>query len=258
MSSIIAFSPLPLAFASECQAPQPRIMIDRVVLNSPVKPIVINKQASLPVRYISECLGGIVYWNPDEKTASVSYQGVETQVKGAIINDAMMASLDFFSDVFGAEGKFFPKENLVVISTRDSLPSEKEALELIPSYSGYTQEDLLWLAKIVEAEAQGEPYASKLGVASVIINRKESNLYPDTIKDVIFDKRFGVQFTPTANGAVYNSPSAQSWMAAIEALEGTNNAPSTLFFLNPRYATSNWVQKNRRYAFTIGGHNYYY
>ena len=144
------------------------------------------------------------------------------------------------------------------MNTNGNPISEQEALSLLPSYDGYSEEDLLWLAKIVEAEAQGETYPSKLGVANVIINRRDSGQYPSTIKEVIFDKRFGVQFTPTANGAVYNTPSASSFIAAMEALEGRNNASDTLFFMNPHLATSNWISNNRQYAFTIGGHSYYY
>jgi N-acetylmuramoyl-L-alanine amidase len=213
---------------------------------------------TLPLRYVSETLGADVSWDSDSRTATVSRDGSLKICHGTIVNNTMMAPLNFFADMFNAQTTFSDKLKLIIINTDGGAVSEKVALALLPSYNGYSREDLNWLAKIVEAEAQGESYASKLGVASVIINRRDSGKYPSTVKGVIFDNKYGVQFTPTANGAVYNNPSAPSFIAALEALEGRNNAPKTLFFMNPDLATSNWIAANRQYAFTIGGHSYYY
>jgi len=103
----------------------------------------------------------------------------------------------------------------------------------------------------------GEPYEGKLAVANCIINRKRNKDFPDTIKGVIFDRNWGVQYTPVANGTIYNNPSGDSIKAATAALEGTNNIGESLYFLNPRKATNNWIIKNRRFYRTIKNHDFY-
>jgi N-acetylmuramoyl-L-alanine amidase len=255
---IMLVGSIPKTYAQEIDAPKLRVVVNRQRISTPVEPIVNNEQTSLPLRCISEALGARVDWDPENRAAAVTMGGNIMICEGKLINGTMMAPLDFFTMLFDANIKHFQKTNIITVTTKGDLPSEKEAMLLAPDYKNYSEEDLSWMAKIVEAEATGEAYDSKLGVANVIINRRESGKYPSTIKGVIFDHKNGVQFTPTMNGAVYNEPSSASFMAALDALEGRNNAPSTLFFLNPRYATNNWVQRNRQFAFTIGGHNYYY
>jgi len=247
-----------ISYAQEVTAPIYRIVLNGQFIHPNVSPTGSNNGLLLPLRYISETLGANVSWDEASKTALVSRGGNLMTCQGVLINNTMMAPLDFFTDMFNAQTTFNNKINLVIMNTNGCSISEKAALALLPSYRGYSDEDLNWLAKIVEAEAQGETYPSKLGVASVIINRRDSGKYPETIKGVIFDKKNGIQFTPTANGSVYNTPSASSYIAAMEALEGRNNAPKTLFFMNPDLATNRWISNNRQYAFTIGGHSYYY
>jgi N-acetylmuramoyl-L-alanine amidase len=247
-----------VGYAREVTSPAYRIVLNGQYIHPQVKLLESENGLLLPLRYISETLGAEVSWDSESKTALVSRGGSLKAYRGAIVNNTMMAPLSFFTDMFNAQTSFNNKLNLIIMNTDGGSVSEQAALALLPSYNGYSTEDLNWLAKIIEAEAQGETYASKLGVASVIINRRDSGKYPSTVKGVIFDKKYGVQFTPTANGSVYNTPSASSFVAALEALEGRNNAPETLFFMNPDLATSNWIAKNRQYAFTIGGHSYYY
>jgi len=245
--------------AQEISSPEYRIVLNGQYIHPSVKPMKSSEgKLLLPIRYISETLGADVTWDSSSKTASVSLDGKSMSYNGLIVNQRMLADITFFEDMFSLESTISEKLSLIIMDTNGKPISEQDALSLLPSYDGYSEEDLTWLAKIVEAEAQGETYPSKLGVASVIINRRDCAQYPSTIKEVIFDKRFGVQFTPTANGSVYNTPSASSFIAALEALEGRNNAPDTLFFMNPSLATSNWISNNRQYAFTIGGHSYYY
>ena len=98
----------------------------------------------------------------------------------------------------------------------------------------------------------------KIAVGNVVLNRVRSSAYPNTIYGVIFDKRYGIQFAPVANGTIYNSPTAESIIAAKICLEGYSISDRILFFMNPRIATNNWISKNRPYAFSIGNHDFYY
>lgn len=59
------------------------------------------------------------------------------------------------------------------------------------------EEDYKNLLKIVEAEAGGEDYTGKLLVANVIINRVQSDEFPNTVTEVIFQREKGItQFSP--------------------------------------------------------------
>lgn len=118
-------------------------------------------------------------------------------------------------------------------------------------------EDLYWLSRIIHAESSGEPMAGKIAVGTVVMNRVKSSMYPNTIYGVIFDKKFGTQFTPVASGTIYNNPSADSIEAARRVLAGERTDSRILFFVNEKIATNNWISQNRTYILTIGNHKFY-
>ena len=73
---------------------------------------------------------------------------------------------------------------------------------------------VMWLSRIIYAEANTEPLLGKIAVGNVIMNRVNSSEFPDTIYSVIFDKNYGIQFTPVANGSIYNDANAECERAA--------------------------------------------
>jgi len=121
----------------------------------------------------------------------------------------------------------------------------------------YNEEDIYWLSRIIQAESGGEPLLGKIAVGNVIINRKNRNDYPNTLKGVIFDKKYGTQFTPVANGSIYNTPSSDSIKAAKIVLDGYSLNEHMIFFLNPRAATNFWITQNRIFVMKIGNHAFY-
>lgn len=121
----------------------------------------------------------------------------------------------------------------------------------------YNEDEVYWLAKIIHAEAQGEPFSGKVAVGEVVLNRVESDEFPDTIYSVIFDNTHGVQFTPTVNGAIRAEPAEESIIAAKLVLDGARTGDGLLYFLNPKTAVSTWIMTNRPYAMTIGNHAFY-
>lgn len=121
----------------------------------------------------------------------------------------------------------------------------------------YDEDTLHWLSRIIYAEAGDQSLRGQLAVGSVIMNRVRHKDFPDTVYGVIFDRKHGVQFTPTANGAINKTPSEQSRIAARLTLEGTRISEDALYFLDPRIASSLWVPKNRDYLFSIGCHDFY-
>ena len=74
---------------------------------------------------------------------------------------------------------------------------------------------------------------------------------------MIFDRKHGTQFSPVAFGTIYQTPTASSIIAAKICLEGYSLSNDILFFVNPKLATSTWIERNRIYEFTIGNHHFY-
>lgn len=122
----------------------------------------------------------------------------------------------------------------------------------------YTQDELYWLSRIIQAEAGGESFLGKLAVGNVVLNRVRDSRFPSTVYGVIFDCSIGVyQFSPVANGTVYNTPSADSVEAARQCLGGKVVAKDALFFMNGAIADTAWIAENRPYIMTIGNHQFY-
>ncbi len=97
----------------------------------------------------------------------------------------------------------------------------------------------------------------KILVGNVVLNRVVSEEFPSTIYDVIFDCKYGVQFTPVANGTVYNEPNADSVAAAKICLDDYYISREALYFLNPRIATNFWIPQNCTFIMSVGGHDFY-
>ena len=122
----------------------------------------------------------------------------------------------------------------------------------------YTQEDLDWLSRIISAESRGESLTGQVAVGNVVLNRAASEKFPDTIREVIFDKKDAVQFEPVANGTVYDEPAASSVLAARLALEGAEAVPGDcLYFFAPALSQGTWIRQNCVYYTTIGCHQFY-
>ena len=121
----------------------------------------------------------------------------------------------------------------------------------------YDSTDLYWLSRIISAEAKGEPFAGQIAVGNVVLNRVRSSQYPNTVKGVIFDTKYGTQFSPVSSGTIYNTPTASAVRAAKICLEGYSLSTKMIYFYNPKIATSSWIGRTRPYIMTIGNHKFY-
>ena len=121
----------------------------------------------------------------------------------------------------------------------------------------YDSTDLYWLSRIISAEARGEPFSGQIAVGNVVLNRVRSSQFPNTVKGVIFDTKYGTQFSPVASGTIYNTPTSSAIMAAKICLEGYSLSTRMLYFYNPALATSSWIGRTRPYIMTIGNHKFY-
>lgn len=118
--------------------------------------------------------------------------------------------------------------------------------------------DLYWLSRIIHAEAEAEPYLGKVAVGNVILNRVNSGTFANTIKGAIFEYSNGLpQFSPVADGTIYNTPSATSIQAARDALAGQRPVGDAMFFFNPDKSAGTWIVQNKTFVKTIGDHDFY-
>ena len=123
--------------------------------------------------------------------------------------------------------------------------------------TGYSEDDLYWLSRIISAESRGESLLGQLAVGTVVLNRLRSEDFPNTIHDVIFDTKNGTQFEPVANGTVYDPPAVSSLLAAKLCLDGTRVAGESLYFYAPALSQGLWMNANRPYLTTIGCHRFF-
>lgn len=125
-----------------------------------------------------------------------------------------------------------------------------------------SEEDYDALLRLVEAEASGEDIKGKMLVANVVLNRVESSSFPDTVKEVIYQRHNGrAQFSPVATGKIDRVAVSEETVEAVErALCGEDESCGALYFVAPAYADAanhRWFQKNLTWLFSYNGHEFY-
>ena len=231
-----------------------------------VKGIRINDTLYLPFRVAAGLVGASYSYDSASRTSTMTASGlVATATDGAYCIYANGRPLFATTPtVIMSDGRMYiPAESfarmvgmtLTDSGERASVSGKFRALATAESY--YREDEVLWLARIIHAEAQGEPLLGQIAVGNVVLNRVKSAYYPNTIYGVIFDRKYGVQFSPILNGTIYNTPSYSATLAAKICLEGFDISDGAFFFLEPRLSTSSWIPTSREYAFTIGHHDFY-
>ncbi len=139
--------------------------------------------------------------------------------------------------------------------------AEKAAAETGRIYE-VSEEDYDALLRLVEAEASGEDIKGKLLVANVVLNRVKSGAFPDTIKEVIYQRQNGrAQFSPVATGKIDRVAVSEETVEAVErALCGEDESAGALYFVAPAYADAGnhqWFRDNLTLLFSYEGHEFY-
>lgn len=229
----------------------------------------IADRTYLPLRAFCADVGisGVV-WAPDERAAYVTADGLSMRagigdrwitVNGRpfwaadevrLVDGVTMVPVRPLARALGLAVEWDGDARRVLLT--DSGQGYAAAAESV-----YSADDLYWLSRIISAESRGEPLEGQLAVGNVVLNRVASPEFPDTIYDVIFDRRYAIQFTPVANGSIYAEPTDSALLAAKLALEGVSVSDEILYFLNPDLSTSFWIVHNRPFAMTIGTHDFY-
>ena len=118
------------------------------------------------------------------------------------------------------------------------------------STGGYSSSDVYLLAKVIAAEARGESYTGQVAVGAVVLNRVKSSSFPNTISGVIYQP---YAFTCVNDGQIKLTPNQTAMNAAKDAMNGWDPSYGSLYYYNPKVATSQWIF-TRPTVVTIGRH----
>ena len=233
-----------------------------------VKGIEINGVAYLPFRAAGNMIAGSSYsYNSSTRTSTLRAPGLEiTATDGNYVTYANGRVLfNTTPCVIMSDGRLYIPVSVFAKAVGMSVGVFNGNIRLTGSFKPlvsadkfYRDDEVFWLARIIHAESRGEPLLGQIAVGSVVMNRVKSSYYPNTIYSVIFDRKYGVQFSPILDGSIYNTPGYTSTLAAKIALEGYDVTGGAFFFLAPELATSSWIPQTRKYAFTVGGHDFYF
>lgn len=118
-------------------------------------------------------------------------------------------------------------------STTTTTLSQPSRGSTSPAVISYTTSDLDLLARLVQAEAESQPYSAKVAVAATVINRVQDSRFPNTLRGVIYQVDGGYyQFSPVLNGWINRPASAESKRAAYEALHGSDPTHGALYYFD--------------------------
>lgn len=117
--------------------------------------------------------------------------------------------------------------------------------------SSLSEKEIYLMAKMIYAEARGESYTGQVAVGAVIMNRIESDQFPNTLTEVLYQAG---QFTAITDGQFDAlSPDSTAIAAAYDAASGTDPTYGSLFYWNPQKASNAYLNAKTILA-TIGNH----
>lgn len=238
-----------------------------VLSPSSVPTFSLNDRTYVPLRAVAQRLDpdARITWNSHTRTASVVSDSLRLtatqhehwiQANGRyfyaedgvrIVNNSVMVPVRTLAAAMGGSVHWDPDTSDITVTRGAGAPAA----------ASYTEDNVYWLSRIISAESQGESLEGKLAVGTVVLNRVASPQFPNTIYGVIFDRKWGTQFTPVDVGSIYWEPTAESVIAAKLCLEGVRVAGDSLYFLDPSKSRNFWVMENRPYVTTIGCHWFY-
>lgn len=187
------------------------------------EPLFRNDRTYLPARHVAELLHTKVVWSGEPRSVhfeKVPLYEVQTGESLQDISDKVNVPVEVLSvrnDI--SEEELDEGAQLKVVVPK--ILSEQPPADMV---------DLL--ARIIHAEAGYESFEGQLAVGNVIMNRVNSDKFPNTLKEVIYQPG---QFTPAMNGSLEKViPNDSSIEAAVRVLQGEAVIHKALYFFNPR------------------------
>ena len=117
---------------------------------------------------------------------------------------------------------------------------------------GYSSSDVNLLARVISAEARGEPYVGQVAVGGVILNRIENPSFPNTLAGVIYQPG---AFSCITDGGINAPVSDSAYRASRDAINGWDPSGGAIYYYNPAKATSSWIW-SRPVITVIGDHRF--
>ena len=119
-------------------------------------------------------------------------------------------------------------------------------------YDVFTENEQEIFFRIVEAEATGLKLSQKINVANVILNRIDSDKFPNTMKEVVFADG---QFSPIGDGRYFEVEITKETIKACEkAFEEKDTTKGSLYF---DCAKNSWASNNKEFVFSDKKHCFY-
>lgn len=135
-----------------------------------------------------------------------------------------------------------------------SAPEAEEA----GSQISLSDRDYQTLLRIVQAEAGNCDRIGRILVANVILNRVESDTFPDTVHGVVYQRH---QFSPVSNGSINRCRVTDATVEAVDsALAGEDYSDGALYFMNRRASSRKnvrWFDNHLDFLFKHGNHEFF-
>ena len=199
--------------------------------------VICFAQRAAAVTYKQGSAGSVV----TQIQTKLSNWGYYSGAVDGVYGSKTTAAVKYFqrSNGLTADGKCGPKTLAALgISVSDTQQSTSGDVEL--------------LARLISAEARGEPYTGQVAVGAVVLNRVESPAFPNSMSGVIYQTG---AFTCLQDGQFWGSVTDSAYKAARDALNGWDPSGGAIYYFNPNTATSAWIW-SRPLITIIGKHRF--
>lgn len=215
----------------------------------------------VPIRSVGGALNAEVIWHEDTRCAEITARDMHlfcyaddisgSSVPAVLKHNSFYVPLRAVAEYFSCTVMWDGATYTAYVEAPDVIVPA----EVMAPYNAY---DVKILSSLVCLEAGAEPMEGKIGVASVIINRVQSSLFPNTVHDVIYDNKYGVQFPPAFSHDLLGMASVIDCILAVRLAEqGIRPCASALYF-SPASRTGAWAAVHRTYVTTIGKTAFYH
>ena len=114
----------------------------------------------------------------------------------------------------------------------------------------YSSSDVALLAKVISAEARGEPYEGQVAVGAVVLNRVAHPSFPNSVSGVVYQSgAFSAVTDSNWSAAVTDSAKR----AAQDAINGWDPSGGAIYYYNPKKTSNQWI-RTRKVITVIGNH----
>ncbi|HZG59391.1 MAG TPA: cell wall hydrolase [Anoxybacillus sp.] len=197
------------------------------------------------------CCMVVAFTSPSEGHAAATYTYYKVQ-KGDTLSSIAKKYRTTVSNLKVMNHK---RNDKLIVGEKLKVPQVKAAKSA--AKKSVTAEERKLMAQLVRAETgSSEPFAGKVEVALVVLNRVKHPSFPKTIKGVIYQKtKFGYAFVPVKTGKLTKvQPTKQDYAAVDRAIAlHPNDKRRSLYFYNPKITKDKWML-SRPVTIRIGNH----